>query len=101
MLLLADGRQNGDPFVFYLQGGPADVPLGIGHVDPVQTFDTRLLHFCRDRMTAIPRKPVDASAHEEVRSELLGQTEQLIDVALTVTDMDAAPGLTEVLDGLA
>jgi hypothetical protein len=52
-------------------------------------------HFCRDRVRAIAGEPIHACAYEEMALGRLGCTEQLIDVALTITDVNAAPWLTE------
>ncbi len=49
-----------------------------------------LVHGCEDRPGAVIRPPVDAAAHEKVRAEFVRRDEQLIDVALAITDVDAS-----------
>lgn len=46
-------------------------------------------------MIAVPGKPINAGSHQEMRSNLLGQTEQLINVALAIADMNASSGCSE------
>ncbi|WP_333919205.1 hypothetical protein [Bradyrhizobium sp. CCBAU 45321] len=41
-------------------------------------------------MIAIPGKPINTGSHQEMRSNLLGQAKQLIDVALAITNMNAS-----------
>ncbi|MNY37369.1 hypothetical protein D3C86_1719290 [compost metagenome] len=61
----------------------------------MQTPHANIGHFVSDRVTAIASQSVDAGSHQEVSSELIGQAEQLVDVALAITDMHAALGLVD------
>lgn len=56
----------------------------------MQALDGDLAHLIGNRVPAVAGQPVDAGAHDEVRAEVVGQAEQLVDVALAITDMDAA-----------
>ena len=49
-------------------------------------------------MAAVAGEPIDAGADEEVRAQIVRQTEQLINVAFAVTDMNAALRLAEAFD---
>ena len=46
-------------------------------------------------MIAIAGQSVDAGSHEEARAEFISQAEQLEDVALTIANMHAAPGIVD------
>lgn len=61
----------------------------------MQALDSDLAHRVGDRVTAVTGQSVDAAAYDEVCAEVMGETEQFIDVALAVTDMDAAARHTE------
>ncbi len=41
-------------------------------------------------MIAVSSKPINTGSHQEMRSNLLGEAKQLIDVALAVTDMNTS-----------
>ncbi|GLR92178.1 hypothetical protein GCM10007857_88980 [Bradyrhizobium iriomotense] len=41
-------------------------------------------------MIAVPGKPINTGSPQEVRSSLVGQAKQLIDVALAITNMNAS-----------
>src|SRR3954469_7025144 len=49
----------------------------------------------------VSREAVDATPDQEVRPELPGEAEQLVDVALAVADMDASSGVAQRRGGLA
>ena len=59
----------------------------------MQTPHATLGHFVSDRVIAISGQPIDAGSHQEASSEFVSQAEQLVDVALSITDMHAALGL--------
>ncbi|WP_166107512.1 hypothetical protein [Bradyrhizobium barranii] len=41
-------------------------------------------------MIAVPGKPINTGSRKEMRSNILGQAKQLIDVALAITNMNAS-----------
>ncbi|MCP3380127.1 MULTISPECIES: hypothetical protein [unclassified Bradyrhizobium] len=41
-------------------------------------------------MIAVSGKPINTGSHQEMRSNLLGEEKQFIDVALAITDMNAS-----------
>src|SRR4051812_33718133 len=65
------------------------------------SLDRHLAHGVGDRARPVSREAVDATPDQEVRPELPGQAEQLVDVALAVADMDASSGVAEQRGGLA
>lgn len=52
-------------------------------------------------MLAVARQSIDASPDKEMGAEFMGRTEELINVALAVADMDASRGCAEQGDRLA
>ena len=52
-------------------------------------------------MVAVSRQPVDTRSDQEVGPEVLRGAEQLVDVALTIADMDACGRIVEQRGGLA
>ena len=50
----------------------------------------RRLHFHRNRMVAITSKAVHNRPHDEMRAKLLAQTIEFVDVALSVSYVDAS-----------
>jgi len=67
----------------------------------VQASDHLLLPFDRDRLAAIAGQPIDAGANEEMRIQLLRQAEQFVDVALSVTNVNAFARIAQKIDRLA
>ena len=66
----------------------------------MQPFDGDLVHFIGDRVVPVFGQAVDAGPDQEMRSSLLGRTEQLVYVALAVTDVDASPWIGQERRGL-
>ena len=64
----------------------------------MQSFQPHFLHFVGDRVSAIAGQTIDACADKEMRTDILRSTEQFIDVALTVADVNAT--LTADFTGL-
>ena len=89
-LLLSDRRQYVDAAVLDFDVGGLDTTGIIGNLDMVKPGDAEVAHFVSDGMVSVPGQPVDAGSDQEMRPELLGQAEQLVDVALAVADMNAA-----------
>lgn len=89
-LLLADWWQHRDAAVAQFDRGRADPPRPVADLDAMQTLDGDLAHRVGDRVPTVAGQPIDATAHDEVRAEVVSQAKQLVDVALAVADMDAA-----------
>jgi hypothetical protein len=89
-LLLADRRQDMDAAVFDFNGGGLDPACLAGNLDMVKPGDVKVLHFVGDGVISVPGQPIDAGSDQEMRPEFLGQTEQFVDVALTVGDVNTA-----------
>ena len=66
----------------------------------MQPLDRDLIHLVGDRVISVSGQAVDTGPDQEMRSDLLGRTEKLVDVALAITDMDASSWITEKLRGL-
>ncbi len=88
--LFPDWRQNMDFLVSDLERGSFLVAIAVSDINPVQTFDHDLRHFVGDRVISDSSKSVDARADQEMRSDPLGRAEELVDIALAITDMDAS-----------
>ena len=88
--MFGDGRVDGDAPIAEFEHGFAQVAFLVAHFDPVQSLDFDLAHLVGHGVVAFARKPVDAGSHEEVSPGILGDGEQLRNVALTVTNMDKA-----------
>lgn len=61
----------------------------------------RFCHFGSHGVATIAHQAVNAGAYQKMRSKVLGQAEQLIDVAFQITNMNAAIRVVQPLDGLA
>ncbi|MGY3078063.1 hypothetical protein ACVWZZ_004471 [Bradyrhizobium sp. LM6.10] len=64
------------------------------------SFDGDLVHFVGDRVISIPSQTANASPNHEMRSSFSSRAEQLIDVALAITDMNASSRIAKQLRGL-
>ncbi len=53
------------------------------------------IHRIGNLVGPISRETVDAASNQEMRPELLGQTEELIDIALSVADVDVPVRIAE------
>jgi putative transposase len=99
--LLADRRQGVHGGELDVQPGPL-VRVGAEN-DAVAAGPGRGRELCEDAMRGMARRrdrhwfrePVGLHAHQETGLELLRQTEQLVDVALAIADMNAALGRTQ------
>src|SRR5487761_1616247 len=61
----------------------------------MQAVDRDFVHGVGNCMTAFPGKPVNAGSNQEMRSNLLGQAEQLVNVALAIANMNTSFGYSE------
>jgi hypothetical protein len=95
------GRLNHDALELDLQRRLPGFTVVVSHLDVMQALDAGFFHLGRNRMATVAGEPIDAGANEEVRAELLRQAVQLVNVALPVADMHAAPRLSEALDRLS
>src|SRR4029077_11964194 len=53
-----------------------------------------------DRVIPVSSQAVDAGPDEKMRSSFLGGTEQFVDIALAITDMDASSRITQKRRGV-
>src|SRR5512144_526565 len=60
-----------------------------------------LVHNAGDGGGTVNGEPVDAGPHQKVRSRLLGQAEQFVNVTLAIADANAAPRIAEQFGGSA
>lgn len=88
--LFADRRQDAYLAIPDLKNGVVGIAFVVLDLDPMQTLDRNLVHFVGNCMIAVPGKPINTGSHQEMRSNLLGQAKQLIDVALAITNMNAS-----------
>ena len=77
-----------------------DLVLIIPHFDLKVSSAWRRLHLCRDRMVAITGQAVHNRPHHEMGAKLLAQTIEFVDVALSVSYMDATFGTAKQVDRL-
>ena len=61
----------------------------------MQSFQPHLIHLVGYRVAAIASQTIHAGTDKEMRANVLRCAEQLVDVALTVTNVDATLRLTE------
>ncbi|WP_439397896.1 hypothetical protein ACRQ5Q_11750 [Bradyrhizobium sp. PMVTL-01] len=81
------------------KNSPVWIALAILDFDPVDTFDHDLVHYRCNGMIAIACQAIDTGPYQEMRSNLLGGPKNLINIGLTITDMDALRWLLEKLRG--
>jgi hypothetical protein len=86
--LFGDGRKDADAPIAEFKNGFADIAFLVAHFDAVQSLDFDLAHLVGNGVVAVTCKSVDACSQEEVSTGILSDREQLINVALTVTNMD-------------
>jgi hypothetical protein len=85
--LFGDRRKNPDAPVTNLKNGFADLTLLVAHFDPMQPLDFDLSHLVGNGMIALARQAVDTGPEKEMSTGILSDAEQLVDVALPVSDM--------------
>src|SRR3954464_4719807 len=78
-----------------------DTALPFANLNLMDALGAHVIHLGGHRVMTITRTTVDAAPDDEVGAELLGRAEQLVDVALAITDMDAPCRRTEQGHGLA
>src|SRR3954452_8588382 len=100
-LLLADGWQNANTAVLDFDSRDLDTALAVANLNLMHALDAHFIHLGSYRVMTITRTTVDAAPDDEVGAELLGRAEQLVDVALAITNVDAAGRRTEQGHGLA
>src|SRR5258708_18635880 len=99
-LMFSDWRQDAYLAVPDLENGLVWIILSVPDLDAMQPFDRNLVHFVGDRVIAVPSQAVDTGPHQEMRSDLLCRAEQLVDVALAITDMEASSRIAQQFRGL-
>ncbi len=86
--MFGDGRKDADAPIAEFKNGFADIAFLVAHFDAMQSADFYLAHLVGDGVVALARQPVDTCSQEKMSTGILGDGEQFIDVALTITDMD-------------
>lgn len=99
-ILLSDRRQDAKFAISDLEDGFIGIALVVSDIDAMQSFDGNLVHFVGDRVISIPGQTVNASPNHEMRSSFPGRAEQLIDVALAITELGASSRIAQQLYGL-
>ena len=94
-LLFSNRRQDPDAAVPQFDNSRLEPAFAVANFDRMLSGDGGLRHLVGDRMAAVSGQPVDASPDQKVRAQLRCRTEQLVDVALSISDMDAARGVAE------
>ena len=74
--------------------------ISVPDLDAMQTLDPDPSHFISDRAISIAGKPVNTGADQEMGAGGLGHTEQFVDVAFAVANMDAPCRITHQTCGL-
>ena len=90
MLLFSPRRKDLDTPITNLQYGLGHISLLIPDLNPMQPLNPHFLPLIGDRVPAIARQAIHAGAHQEVGSGGLRSTEEFIDVALAVANVDTA-----------
>ncbi|MGY4485179.1 hypothetical protein ACVWWR_004370 [Bradyrhizobium sp. LM3.2] len=99
-LLLSDRWQDANPAISDLEDGFIGITVVVSNIDAMLSFDGDLVHFVSDRVISFPSQTINASPDHEVRYSFSSRAEQLIDVALAITDMDASSRIAQQLRGL-
>jgi hypothetical protein len=89
LLLFADGRKNPNPAVFDFQDSFRQIPFCIPNPEPMHALDAHFLHFVPDRTFSITRKTIHAGSQQEMCPGRLCGAEKLVEITLTVADMNA------------
>src|SRR5947208_4128073 len=100
MLLLPDRRQELNPFVFDLKDGNVRIGIGVTKFEAMRSADLDPLHFVGDRMMSVARQAIDAGPDQEMGANFLRRAEELIDIALTISNVDAARWIAQGCGGL-
>lgn len=100
MFLFPDRRHDANLAISDLKNSFVGLSVAISDVDAMQPFDSDLIHFVGNRVIPVSGQAVDAGPDQEVRSGFPGRTEQLVYVALAVTDVDASPWIGQQRRGL-
>jgi len=86
--LFGDRRQDVNAPVAEFKNGFAEITFLVAHFDAVQSADFYLAHLVGHGVVALAREPVHTGPQQKMGAGILGDREQFIDVALTITDMD-------------
>ncbi|MDH2356547.1 hypothetical protein QCM80_38885 [Bradyrhizobium sp. SSUT112] len=99
-LLFSDRRQDANLAISDLEDGFIRISVVVSDVDAMPSFDGDFVHFVSDRVISIPSQTINASPDHEMRSSFSSRAEQLIDIALAITDVDASSRIAQQLRGL-
>ena len=100
LLVFTDGRKHPDTAVFDFQNGFRPITFFITDLEAMQSLDVHFFHFRRNRMFPVSGQPIHAGAHQEMGAQRLGGAEKLVNLALSVTDMNAALRVVQKGGGL-
>src|SRR6185437_5742227 len=76
------------------------IAVGIPNLNAIPALALGLGHVVGDRVVSIACQSIDTRPHQEMGADLLGRAEELINVALTVADMNAARRVAQRCRGL-
>jgi len=88
--LFIDGRPDAEPLAFDLKHRLFQVGFVISDFDPMNGFETDCFHFLADGVIALTGQAIDARSYHEMGLGLLRSAEQFVDIALTVSNVNAA-----------
>jgi hypothetical protein len=90
LLVLADRRKSPDAMISDFKNGFRSITFLVADLGAMMPLDAHLFHFVGNRMFSISRKTIHAGAHREVCTCGLRRGEELINITLAVTNMNAA-----------
>src|SRR5215467_7941247 len=89
LLVFADRRKNSDATIPDFKNGFRSSTFFIAQLDAMKPLDAQLVHFIGNRMFPISCKAIHAGAHQEICVRCLRCAEELINVTLAVTNVNA------------
>src|SRR3546814_4665623 len=89
-LLFSDRRQHSNPAVPDLENSFIGVAVAVSDFDTTQSFDGDLGHFVGDSVVAVASQAINTGPHQEMRADLLGRAEKLVDVDRKSTRLNSS-----------
>lgn len=99
--LFANRWQDVDPAEADLESNPCNGIVLVANLDYMPARYLRSSHLRSHRVIAVTGKAINNSADDEVTAKLAAEAIELVDIALTVADMDAAIRSPQQLNRLA
>src|SRR5258708_17054874 len=96
-LVFADGRKNPDATISDFKYGFRSIAFFVAHLDAIKPLDAHLLHFVGNRMFPISRKAIHTGAHQEMCTCHLRRADKLINITLSVTDVNTPLRVVQTL----